>query len=147
MATHPLRRSVSDSRGTAIALLAVAAVALAPGLAFADGDSDLVPDAFDNCLQVPNGPGDPSNQVDSDVDGYGNVCDFDYNGDFLTTTLDFSTFFAVFVGDIVAPETDHDGDGATTTSDFPMFMYAWYGMIPSAGPSGLPCAGSVPCLP
>ena len=46
------------------------------GLAFSatagsvvDGDSDSVPDSFDNCSGLANGPADGSNQVDSDQDG------------------------------------------------------------------------------
>ena len=124
------------------------------GLAFnanagsvADADSDLVPDGFDNCSALANGPGQGSNQVDSDQDGYGNACDTDYNNDGATTTLDFPTFVDAFTGAVPNPATDHNGDGATTTLDFTPFLADFTGMNPP-GPSGLGCAGGVPpCLP
>jgi hypothetical protein len=46
-----------------------------------DRDADGVPDAGDNCVLAPNGPLlGPDNQVDSDGDGLGNVCDGDCTG-------------------------------------------------------------------
>ena len=45
------------------------------------GDCDGVPDAIDNCLDVPNGPAQPNPQCDTDSDGYGNACDPDVNND------------------------------------------------------------------
>jgi hypothetical protein len=46
-----------------------------------DADGDLVPDAIDNCLDIPNGPNEWSHQVDTNQDGYGNRCDADVNND------------------------------------------------------------------
>lgn len=127
------------------------------GLAFSanagnvtDGDSDLVPDAFDNCSALANGPAEDSNQVDSDVDGYGNACDADYSTpapDFLITTGDFPRFVDAFTGAVPGIlETDHSGDGLTTTADFSTFLAQFQGTQP-LGP-GLACAGvTVPCLP
>lgn len=139
---------------TRIVLVAAATLAfaggLAPGVSRADADGDLVPDAFDNCTLVANGPMQMSNQVDTDLDGYGNACDFDYSSpapDFLTTTGDFTRFVDVFLGAYQDLETDHDGDTLTTTTDFQRYIRAWQGLIPSVGP-GLACAGViVPCLP
>ena len=37
-----------------------------------DSDQDLIPDAYDNCLNVIN-----QIQLDFDEDGFGNACDFD----------------------------------------------------------------------
>ncbi len=124
-----------------------------------DGDSDLVPDAFDNCSALANGPAEDSNQVDSDVDGYGNACDADYTGpganpspdtgddDFIITTLDFPVFVEGFTAiPSGSGQTDHSGDGLTTTADFSTFLGQFQG-TQSLGP-GLACAGvSVPCLP
>ena len=127
------------------------------GLAFnatagsvSDGDGDLVPDAFDNCSALANGPGESSNQVDSDLDGYGNACDADYSTpapDFLITTADFPRFVDAFTGAVPGIlETDHSGDGLTTTADFGTFLAQFQGTA-TLGP-GLPCAGTgAPCLP
>jgi len=119
--------------------------------AVTDGDSDLVPDAFDNCSAKANGPGEGSNQVDSDLDGYGNACDADYNQDGNERVLvdDFGIFLAAFTG---GPTTvsDHDGDGFTRVSDFSTFLAAFQQAVgdPQVGPSGLACAGvTVPCVP
>jgi hypothetical protein len=107
-----------------------------------DTDNDLVPDQFDNCSSAPNGPNEGSNQVDTDIDGYGNACDPDYDNDFAVTTADFS----VFLGDFGGPGTltDHDGDGQVTTADFAVFLGLFGG---APGPSGLACAGTTPCTP
>jgi hypothetical protein len=120
--------------------------------AVADADSDLVPDGFDNCDARANGPGDASNQVDSDQDGYGNACDTDYNDDGFTTTLDFPVFVAAFTGgtdpNLDGLETDSNGDGSTTTLDFPQFVADFTAVGTGPGPSGLACAGlGAPCLP
>lgn len=131
-------------------LTGVLAGALIPGLAFAgnvlDSDLDLVPDAFDNCLLLANGPGESCNQVDVDLDGYGNSCDVDVDQDFVTTTLDFSRFLSEFTSLPEFPTMDLDCDGSVTTLDFAIFLAALQsGQGP--GPSGLPCAGTVPCVP
>lgn len=115
--------------------------------AVTDTDSDLVPDVFDNCSTLANGPNDDSNQVDSNQDGYGNACDTDYNNDGSTTTLDFTTFFDSFTGTTPTPDTDHNGDSATTTLDFSTFFAAFSAPPGAPGPSGLACAGTIPCLP
>ena len=111
--------------------------------AIADADGDLVPDQFDNCLTLANGPHDGSNQVDSDLDGYGNRCDADYDNDFATTPADFGVFLASFGGP--ATETDHDGDLAGTPADFGIFLN-FFGSNPP-GPSGLACAARRPARP
>lgn len=114
--------------------------------AVTDTDSDLVPDAFDNCSTIVNGPNQNSNQVDSNQDGFGNACDPDYDNNGATTTADFSIFFAAFTG-TPDPDTDHDGNGATTTADFTTFLAYFQNGQAGPGPSGLACAGTIPCLP
>ena len=55
--------------------------------ATADADDDGIPNATDNCSlvpnnapgTVPNSPSVPRAQLDSDGDGYGNICDADIN--------------------------------------------------------------------
>jgi len=109
-----------------------------------DGDSDLVPDQFDNCDQIPNGPNEaPKNQRDTDVDGYGNACDPDYDQNNAVTPTDFAVFLADF-GSTGTDLTDHDGNGATTVTDFSVFL-TYFGV--SQGSSGLACAGTPGCTP
>ena len=121
--------------------------------AVTDTDGDLVPDAFDNCLTLDNGPNEGSNQVDSDQDGYGNACDADYDNDALNdvTLLDFGTFIAAFTGGPVTEE-DHDGDGDCDLLDFGTFLAQFQDLtFPKIGPSGLACANPGPppavCVP
>jgi len=52
-----------------------------PALAGNDIDGDGVPNASDNCLDLPN-----ANQRDTDGDGYGNLCDADLNNDGIVKT-------------------------------------------------------------
>ena len=124
-----------------VSLFAIGFALSATAGSVSDGDSDLVPDEFDNCVARINGPNEGSNQVDTDVDGYGNACDPDYDNDFGVTAVDFGTFLTFFGGP--GDETDHDGDGATTAADFGVFLQ-FFGGVP--GP-GLPCAGTPDCTP
>lgn len=131
-----------------LVVLGVAIVARAG--AGSDNDADLVFDFLDNCIAIRNGPAEASNQVDSDLDGYGNACDADYDNDPNNTVnaLDFSIFLSAFTRATPTTVTDHDGDGSTTTRDFATFLAAFQSFDPQIGPSGLDCAGrSVPCVP
>lgn len=106
-----------------------------------DADSDGATDAEDNCLFVAN-----STQLDANQDGYGNACDADYNDDGAVGALDFKqvrqAFGSTQGGPGWDPEVDANGDGAIGSVDFLLFRSS-YGSPP--GPSGLACAGSVPC--
>jgi hypothetical protein len=111
-----------------------------------DSDADLVPDALDNCLVVANGPNDVSNQTDSDLDGYGNACDPDYNNDWAVDTRDYGVLLSSLTGP--GTVTDHDGNGIVTVTDFAVLL-EYFTNVPFnvPGPSGLACAGVVPCTP
>lgn len=117
-----------------------------------DMDGDGVLDAVDNCLQIPNGFQDPSNQIDSDGDGFGNACDADYTNDGSVSTVDFPIFRDAFIQRVSNPAVDHDGNDSVTTTDFSTFLSLFGG---TPGPSGLACAnptinvaaGDAPCLP
>lgn len=114
--------------------------------AVVDGDGDLVPNQFDNCSVVANGPNQGTNQVDSDLDGYGNRCDTDYDNSLTTTAADFGAFLATF-GTANLGETDHDGSGTITASDFAVFLSKFSAPPGAPGPSGLACANTTPCTP
>ena len=125
-------------------LIALAcAVLLAAGLSLTviagpsepDSDADGVCDDADDCVVASN-----SNQADSDQDGYGQVCDTDYDNNGKTDLSDFVIFKASYGG--AAPtyneQADHNCDNKIDLSDFVSFK-ARYGVAP--GPSGLACAG------
>jgi hypothetical protein len=126
-----------------IALLATLGLSFA---AFAgpseDTDGDGVYDALDNCLTVMNAaPGD----CDTDNDGYGNFCDGDFDQDNFVFPGDFTIWSADFgIGYDGGPGTDMDCDGYVFPSDFTTWSFYFSGSS-SPGPSGLYCAGTVPC--
>ena len=80
-----------------------------------DADSDGVPDAADNCTLVPNGPGEPSPQRDTDGDGYGNACDPDFDQDGIVDVDDRLAFKQHFLR--TDPLYDLDGDGRADVDD------------------------------
>ena len=106
-----------------------------------DMDSDTVPDISDNCKTVANAsPID----CDTDSDGYGNMCDCDYTQDNLCGAPDFNVFKPWFGQGVppAPPEIDQTCDSLVGAPDFNRFKPT-FGGVP--GPSGLACAGSVPC--
>lgn len=105
----------------------------------ADTDNDGVVDPLDNCVALANAAPD---DCDSDVDGYGNACDCDYNNDYVCGGPDFGTFSAAF-GPGASP-ADQTCDGIVGGPDFGAFA-AGFGGPP--GPSGKACAGMVGSCP
>jgi hypothetical protein len=104
------------------------------GPAISDQDQDGVEDPLDDCLIEPN-----PDQLDSDQDGYGNLCDADFDDDGTVGILDFG----LLRGDPGwNPDVDVDGDGVVGMLDFGRLRDALGG---SPGPSGLSCAGAPPC--
>jgi len=97
--------------GLALALLVAAPVAALPG---DDGDGDGVLDGLDNCLEAHN----PAQQ-DSDGDGYGNACDFDYDQDGIVNFADLARLRRSFFG--TSPLQDHDGNGVVNFGDLALF--------------------------
>jgi hypothetical protein len=106
---------------------------------FPDADSDSVPDAVDNCVNVVN-----ASQCDTNSDGYGNVCDADLDNDGVVGAADFG-LFATSYGQSVPPgdpDADLNCSGYVDGADFGLLGQG-YGGPP--GPSGLACAGTTPC--
>ena len=106
-----------------------------------DTDAEGVPDDEDRCVLVAN-----PTQLDTNRDGYGNACDADYDNDGVVGTSDFMALRAAYgatVGDpAYNPDLDANGDGAIGSAEFAL-LRASFGFAP--GPSGLSCAGSIPC--
>ena len=117
---------------------ATAVAAVAGGSPDVDGDG--VRDGLDNCLNVTNGPLAPdagsNSQLDTDGDGFGNICDADLtnvDGLNIVNLSDFSAFRSAF-GTTGPNAADFNGDGNVNLSDFSLFR-SMFGSPP--GPSGL----------
>jgi len=129
------------------------AALLAFGLSFGsfagsspDSDSDGVPDAFDNCSSLANGPlastGDCNSQEDYDVDGYGQACDPDVNNDGGVGLEDVNDVL-VNLNTNNLPAADLNCDGGAGLDDVNNVLTQLNGV---SGPSGLSCAGTgTPC--
>ena len=85
-----------------------------------DSDDDGVPDDLDNCTSATN-----ADQLDTDLDGYGNLCDGDLNDDGSTDTLDLSLYkhaHRTSVGDAnYDVDADFNGDGVINTLDLSIY--------------------------
>ena len=135
------------------ALEATLAILLATGMPLAatagpssDMDSDGVPDSEDICKMDPTAP--LLCGSDTDQDGYGNACDSDLNNDGITNGLGSLILRpCYFAGsDPTNAGCDLNCDGLVNGLEFPVFFPHFISGTPP-GPSGLPCAGTVPCLP
>jgi hypothetical protein len=127
----------------AVAALLAIGVAEASAQVLPDADSDLVQDNFDNCDTIANGPNQASNQTDSDLDGYGNRCDPDLSNDGVVDGDDLQKLADLY-GDTAGGIGDLDGDSVVGLPDI-LIWRAFLGLPP--GPSGLSCAGTIPCAP
>lgn len=92
-----------------------------------DTDGDGIPDASDNCILVPN-----TDQRDTDADGYGSMCDPDFNNDLMVNVIDFAYMRNQFFSN--DPLADLNGDGFVAASDLAV-LKALYFKPP--GPSGI----------
>jgi len=109
--------------------------------ALIDSDGDGIADPTDNCTNVSN-----PNQIDSDLDGYGNPCDADFNSDGVVGGPDFGFFVTAFGAACGDPNysavVDLNSDCAIGGPDFVAFRDLFGG---TPGPSGYSCAGTSPC--
>ena len=85
-------------------------------------------DNLDNCKLVAN-----TNQRNTDGDGYGNICDPDFNQNNIVDPADVSSLKAK-IGQ-VSPNHDLNGNGIVDPSDMNI-LKTYLGKAP--GPSGLP---------
>jgi hypothetical protein len=104
-----------------------------------DTDGDGVSDVADNCTLVANGPLIPDAgghgwpQWDTDGDGYGNLCDPDFNQNNFVDPVDFSLLKQRF-GQFGWPNQDLNGNGIVDPVDFSR-LKTMFGQPP--GPSGV----------
>jgi hypothetical protein len=128
---HLVLLSVVDSDGQVGE--AVVQVRVSP-----DTDNDGIADFEDNCILVPNGPLAPDAggniQRDTDSDGYGNICDPDFDNQ-PNPTVDFADLAVMksvfFTAD---PDADLDGNRAVDFADLAIMKAMFFG---PPGPSGL----------
>lgn len=122
------------------------------GIDHPDYDGDGILNEDDNCINVANSalgftpsPYDHvCGQQDADNDGYGNACDSDTNNDGATGMDDLSAvnICAKAVGQV--PNLDLNCDGACGQDDTSRALREAQ-LITRPGPSGIACAGTVPC--
>jgi len=97
-----------------------------------DTDGDTVPDYADNCTLLSN-----IEQTDSDVDGYGNRCDGDFNGNNYVNSQDYVLFRQQLGLPSVAPiynPMDLNSNGVVNAQDVTIFRSL---LGSPAGPAGL----------
>jgi hypothetical protein len=94
----------------------------------ADADTDGSADVIDNCLGLAN-----ADQRDTDVDGYGNLCDADFNNNGLVDSQDGAVLRSRF-GSSSHPHQDLNGNGVVDSNDGAR-LKAGFGQPP--GPSGI----------
>ena len=101
-----------------------------------DSDNDGVLDSEDNCVLVPNGPLSPdaggNSQLDTDGDGYGNICDPDFDNNSTVDTSDLAYLKSKFFTS--DPDADLDGNGNVDFADLAILKPMFFG---PPGPSGL----------
>lgn len=119
-----------------------------------NSDTDTRGDACDNCSlaanndpgAVPNSPGVLKSQLDVDQDGYGNACDADLNNSGNTTSSDYTilrnVLLQIYSASPIAAAADMNGSGTVTSADYTLLRNR---LLTPPGPSGLTCAGTIPC--
>jgi len=108
-----------------------------------DADNDTVPDVLDSCMTIPSAG---VLSCDTDIDGYGNPCDGDFDQSNTVNATDFSGFLLpdFSAGTDSGVGSDMDCSGGVNATDFSgYFLPQFTGGVP--GPSGLPCAGVAGC--
>lgn len=127
-----------------LALLLALAGFAGSAAAQADDDGDGVPNSADNCISVAN----PS-QLDTNLDGYGNACDADYNNDGVVGAPDYlilSRAMGSHPGDANwNPDVDCDGNNVIDNADYTCFSTTFGQNFAQTQPSGRTCAGHFPC--
>ncbi len=101
-----------------------------------DSDRDGVPDQSDNCILVPNGPRIPDAggniQLDTDGDGYGNICDPDFDNNLIVNASDLAYMKTNFFSN--DPDADLNGNGVVNAADLANLKSFFF---KPPGPSGL----------
>ena len=92
-----------------------------------DTDQDGIPDACDYCTLISN-----VDQRDTDRDGYGNICDPDFDNNLVVNAADLAFFKTKFFSS--DPDADLNGDGVVNAADLAILKTMFF---KAPGPSGL----------
>ncbi|MEO1574514.1 MAG: hypothetical protein AAFU65_06090, partial [Pseudomonadota bacterium] len=92
-----------------------------------DFDGDGAFNTQDNCLETPN-----ADQVDADGDGYGNLCDADFNNDCVVNVVDLGLMREAFFSSNA--NIDLNSDGVVNVVDLGLLRQLFF---QAPGPSGL----------
>lgn len=95
-----------------------------------DSDGDGVDDSVDNCSTVAN-----PNQIDSNGDGFGNLCDADLNDDLIVNVTDLGLLRSVFF--TADEDADFNTDGVVNVVDLGVMRSAFF-QPPGPGATGSP---------
>jgi hypothetical protein len=102
-------------------------VAVAGFHAVPDSDGDLIREIMDNCTQVAN-----TDQRDTDADGYGNICDPDFDNNLVINFTDLGYLKSQFF--TADADADLDANGSVNFTDLGILKSMFF---QSPGPSGL----------
>lgn len=113
-----------------------------------DSDDDTELDGADNCTLVLN-----EQQLDQDEDGFGNACDGDVNNDNRVNIADLRELIAdglgVWVNNLFgytgATAVPHINKAVSEIDQRELYHWSVEGTAYEPGPSGLDCAGNIPC--
>lgn len=100
------------------------------GIAQADSDADTVGDVVDNCTLVVN-----PDQRDSNGEGFGNLCDADFDNNGVVNFLDLGHMKSVFFSD-TDEDVDMNGDGTVNFFDLGLLKGQFF-KAPGPGSGGL----------
>ena len=120
-----------------------------------DTDSDGTTDSNDNCTVVVNSFLLPATgctaqqdgltaQNPDEPDGYGTVCDTDFNNNGATDAADLGAMLTAATNVSTDVDKDLNCNGAADAADLGVTLVD-FAAVQTPGPSGLGCAGTVPC--
>ncbi len=121
----PLGTVVVDTDGTGVIDTWISQADVC--VVYPDTDADLVRDNVDNCTVHSN-----SSQFDTDGDGYGNICDPDFDNNLIVNADDLAYLKSVFF--TTDPHADLDGSGVVNAGDLAILKSFFFD---APGPSGL----------
>ncbi|MFK8015889.1 MAG: serine hydrolase [Gammaproteobacteria bacterium] len=120
-------------RNRFLTVAALASCAFSIGAFAIDTDGDGIDDPFDNCIEQAN-----ADQRDTNNDGYGNLCDPDFNDDLNVNVIDLGYMRNVFFSN--DPDADLNGDGSINFVDLGILRSFFFQPPGPAGEEATPTA-------